>query len=143
VVNEQKRGVPPSGSGCQPLASAPDGSSRSGIPNARIAPIALAGAALQEAYDYIKAPNDPPFEELGMGYRILALAAAMVAAGPLLEALRAIREMETPYGNATVKRMVARAASAIEAATAGETVKTGPTEGESAVPQADAPEQSA
>jgi hypothetical protein len=76
-------------------------------------PIGRAGAALKDAYNYIKAPHDPPFEDIDSSQRVLALAAAMVAAEPLLKALRAIRAMETPCGNATVRRMARLAAKAI------------------------------
>jgi hypothetical protein len=102
-------------SGCQPSASAVP-ASRSGISNAAdVAPIALAGHAMKAAYDYIRRPTDPPFDEVKSDYRILAIATALVACEHLVEALREIRAMKTPGANATVRRMAERAASAMSA----------------------------
>jgi len=79
-----------------------------------ITPIDLAGTAMKAAYERIKRPSDPPFDEVKSDYRILAMATALVACEHLVTALRDIRAMKTPGANATVRRMADRAASVLE-----------------------------
>lgn len=76
-------------------------------------------AAVRAAYDYIRGDKEPAFDKLDGGARTLAFASAMVAEKPLRDALAEITAMETPYANATVKRMASRAKAALEAAQHG------------------------
>ena len=70
-----------------------------------------------EAYNRIRAPGSVSFDDLDPGSRCLALAAAMLAEDPLLGALRSIADMETPWANATVKRMATAARAALGSST--------------------------
>jgi hypothetical protein len=109
-------------------------------PGRDITPIDLAGTAMKAAYERIKRPSDPPFDDVKSDYRILAMATALVACEHLVAALRDIRAMKTPGANATVRRMAERAASAIEARRAE--TGTGSVADESAAPKEDAHDQS-